>query len=346
MIKPFGIFLTILLSLNSSVGGQEPAPVEKPSQTNQAASAWLNSGYATNSVPGETVAFVRVPYLSSLFVQENPLGIVVEPLAPELAAQLQIKPQGLVVTDVNDGSLAATAGLKRFDILLKAGESELQTPEDLKSLNTYQPGVSWEFLVRRAGKDLVVPLQVARDSNLPVVYDLNTYRQPVTTTKQYRIGVVLASVDDVLRSQIPILKESGVLITDVKSDSPADKVGIEKNDIILEIHGQPVDSEQNVRNQIQGTGEKEVTLKLLRRGKAIEVKVQPTVVEEPLEVVNTLTNDIFVIDVHNAQALPRNIYYNYLRSGSTAESELGEIKTLLKQLSEKVDALQAKDREK
>ncbi len=69
---------------------------------------------------------------------ENNLGLAVQPLTPEIARELGMSEdaKGVVVAGVKPGSPAAEKGLRRGDVLTKAGGKDLTTPQDLtQSLN-------------------------------------------------------------------------------------------------------------------------------------------------------------------------------------------------------------------
>jgi serine protease Do len=63
-------------------------------------------------------------------------------------------------------------------------------------------------------------------------------------------------------------KPRGVLMATVNADSPADKAGVQENDVVLSVDGEPVNSISELRNRISlaGVGH-EAKLEILRDGK-------------------------------------------------------------------------------
>jgi serine protease Do len=60
------------------------------------------------------------------------LGIAVQPLTPELAKQLRVDvTRGVVITDVNEGSPAATAGLHAGDVIVEVNRAPVANPDEL-----------------------------------------------------------------------------------------------------------------------------------------------------------------------------------------------------------------------
>ena len=69
---------------------------------------------------------------------EDKVGLAVQPLTPDIARELGMPEtaKGVVVAGVKPGSPAAEKGLRRGDVLTKAGGKELTSPRDLtESLN-------------------------------------------------------------------------------------------------------------------------------------------------------------------------------------------------------------------
>jgi serine protease Do len=64
------------------------------------------------------------------------------------------------------------------------------------------------------------------------------------------LGIHLQDVDARLAEQLGVDIGAGVLVTDVAPDSPAARAGIRREDLILEVAGQPMKSVQVLRNRI------------------------------------------------------------------------------------------------
>ncbi|MBX5478381.1 MAG: DegQ family serine endoprotease [Pyrinomonas methylaliphatogenes] len=94
------------------------------------------------------------------------LGIVVEPLTPELAARYGIRGQlqGLIVADVDPDGPAAQAGIRPGDVIQEANRQPVRTPAELESI------------IRQAG-DHPVLLLVARQN--PNTGEAQTFFLPV-----------------------------------------------------------------------------------------------------------------------------------------------------------------------
>ncbi len=87
------------------------------------------------------------------------------------------------------------------------------------------------------------------------------------------LGVSIQPVTADLAKQFALKEENGVLVGDVTEDSPAEKAGIKRGDVIVEYNGSPISDPAMLRNLVAGTApDTEVSVKLLRDGKAQTVK--------------------------------------------------------------------------
>ncbi len=69
---------------------------------------------------------------------ENDIGIALRDITPEIAQQLGItKTKGVVVTNIEPGSVAFRAGIQPGDVILQFNEKEIETSQDFeKSLSS------------------------------------------------------------------------------------------------------------------------------------------------------------------------------------------------------------------
>lgn len=88
------------------------------------------------------------------------------------------------------------------------------------------------------------------------------------------LGVSIQPVTPDLAKQFGIKDDKGALVGDVVEEGPAEKVGIQRGDVIIEFDGKEVTDPSSLRNSVAGTPPgKKVTLKIMRDGKMQEVDV-------------------------------------------------------------------------
>jgi serine protease Do len=86
-------------------------------------------------------------------------GLLVQDLTPEIAKNLGVDEEhGVVITGVAPGSPAATAGLRREDVILEVDKAEIRGVKDLeKSLAGAEDGAL--LLIRRGDATVFVPIK-------------------------------------------------------------------------------------------------------------------------------------------------------------------------------------------
>lgn len=89
------------------------------------------------------------------------------------------------------------------------------------------------------------------------------------------IGIYIQPITPELAQQFRLHDEQGVLVGDVVEDSPAEKAGIQRGDVILEFNGRKVEDPRSLRNMVAAMNPNdEATLKLFREGGEKTVRVE------------------------------------------------------------------------
>jgi membrane-associated protease RseP (regulator of RpoE activity) len=98
----------------------------------------------------------------------------------------------------------------------------------------------------------------------------------VPATPTYWIGLRGRGVDDpVLRTHLQLAEGTGIVVEDVVADSPAQKAGLQKHDIILRANDDMVDSMETLQTHVQAAKDKAIELEVIRLGKETTVTVTP-----------------------------------------------------------------------
>jgi len=97
------------------------------------------------------------------------------------------------------------------------------------------------------------------------------------------LGVSVQSITPELAKQFNLKEEKGALVGDVVEESPAEKAGIQRGDIITAYEGKKIDEPYQLRNMVANTSPgKEVELTIVRENTTKTIKV--TISEQPAEV--------------------------------------------------------------
>ncbi|KPJ61037.1 MAG: hypothetical protein AMJ46_03415 [Latescibacteria bacterium DG_63] len=82
------------------------------------------------------------------------------------------------------------------------------------------------------------------------------------------MGVIIQNIDETMAQALGLDEATGVVVSEVTKESPADKGGLKQGDIILELEGKKVDDTVGLRNMVVETEPgTEVEVKILRDGK-------------------------------------------------------------------------------
>ena len=100
------------------------------------------------------------------------------------------------------------------------------------------------------------------------------------------LGVTIQEITPELSQKFGLKDSKGALVGDVSKDSPAEKAGIMKGDVIIEFNGKEVTSVANLRNMVSQTkvGTSAI-VKIIRDGK--EVILNVVIAEMPKEIAGT-----------------------------------------------------------
>lgn len=152
------------------------------------------------------------------------------------------------------------------------------------------------------------------------------------------LGVSIQPITPELAKQFNLKEEKGALVGDVVEESPAEKAGLQRGDVIIEFEGKTVDEPSSLRNMVANTlPNKEVMLKILRDGKPMTVRV--TIAELPADVQKSSVRfDNLLKGVH-----VQNLTPELKKSLSIPKSKTGVIITDLEEGSPAEDALMKND---
>ena len=114
------------------------------------------------AIPAPTVRDVVTELLDTGRVRHAFFGVRPGRLTPEIARRLDVdRDSGVLVLEVTAGSPAASAGIAPGDVLLRAGDRQLETVEDcLAVLRGRDPGDSLEVMIARGGDERTVTVRL------------------------------------------------------------------------------------------------------------------------------------------------------------------------------------------
>lgn len=183
------------------------------------------------------------------------LGVHVQNVTDELASSLGLQePKGALVAKVSPDSPAAAAGIEASDVILKFDGQPIDNMRSLPRAVAATPiGKSVAVELLRKGQAMHFDVTVGRLPEGEDVEDaVKSEEEPAPEPEQEDLlGLSIAPLTDELRDRFKIGKSiEGVIITEVKPNSPAAQKNVKPGDVIVEVTQEKVKQPQDVKSRL------------------------------------------------------------------------------------------------
>jgi serine protease Do len=125
-----------------------------------------------------------------------------------------------------------------------------------------QPGTDVQLTVLRNGDEKTLE---ARLDELPV--EGRETRQRGTEPGRDALGLTVEPITPQMANRLGV--KEGVVVRQVQPGSPAARAGIRPGDIIEEVNRQPVNSQSELRNALEASGDRPSLLLINRQGQSL-----------------------------------------------------------------------------
>lgn len=182
-------------------------------------------------------------------VQRGFLGVEMQGLNEETASSLGVPiSEGALIVNVLEGSAAAKAGLKPYDVVVKFGSTKVTNPSDLaKGVAGTTIGEMTPMEVYRGGKKLTLTASIGSKQKSIEVSETKPNAKPSGLDLD-SLGVKLSKNTQGFSFRFGT---EGVLIEEVKPYSPAFNSGLKPGDVILEVNKNAVSSPSDVKKLLE-----------------------------------------------------------------------------------------------
>jgi serine protease Do len=207
-------------------------------------------------------------------VRRAQLGVTVQHVTSDLAESLGLKQVGgAIVSDVESGSAAEHAGIKRGDVIKSFNGQAVDDTNTLRNrVAEATPGSSAKVVVLRDGseRELTVTLDEA-------VSKTARGRGEPTSDDHAALGISVAPLTPELAARAGIDRDTkGLLVEDVDPEGGAAAAGIQPRDVIQEVNRKPVQTVDELRAAVKSVSDRPVLLLVNREGRDIFVTVRPS----------------------------------------------------------------------
>jgi len=197
------------------------------------------------------------------------LGVQIQALTPELRESLKITGDvGALVAGVVKGDPAHKAGLKAGDVVVEFDGREVRSDRDLVSIVGNTPvGRTVALKVVRDGKTVSLEVKIAkRAEEKDEAAAVDEEDAGEKDTGKARVGLRVQDVTRELAEKLDLDEARGALVTEVTDGSPAERAGIQRGDVILEVNRKTVEDAAEFVRLVRKAEPGKTLLLLVRSG--------------------------------------------------------------------------------
>jgi serine protease Do len=188
------------------------------------------------------------------------LGVVIQNVSKELAESFGLKQAGgILVSEVQKDSPASAAGLKQGDVIVRLNNAELIDVSDLRNrVALLQPGSKAMLDIMRDGREKKVQVSVGEQPA-----DLAKGGvQPSQDQFLDQYGLTLQGLTPELAKKFEYEEDSGLIISDVAANSPAEAAGLKPGQLVEEVNRERVKSPKDLANALKQSSSDKVLLRV------------------------------------------------------------------------------------
>jgi serine protease Do len=231
------------------------------------------------AIPANMARNIMDQILKKGKVSRGYMGILPQELTPDMAKAFGMpNSHGVAVAQVTANSPAEKAGMRVGDVITAINGNPVEDVNTFRlAVAGFAPGTTVHLKIARNGQNLDIPVALGeynldaegngkgQDNNLPGTGEKGALR-----------GVSVQGLNSDLRQQLQLPEgTTGVVITDVDSDSPAAAAGLEQGAVIVQVNHKPVNTVSEFNSAVRAGASKDSTLLLVRTQQGTRFVVVP-----------------------------------------------------------------------
>ena len=223
------------------------------------------------SIPANMARNVMAQLIDHGKVRRGRLGVTIQSITADLAKSLDLSTtSGALISDVEAGSPAAAAGLKRGDVITALNGSPVKDNNVLRNeIAELQPGAEAKLTIVRDGREQVVTAKLAELASA----ERGGAVERGDSDGSGRFGLGVEPLTSERARELGVRATSGVVVASVEPGSRAADAGLRPGDVIEQVDRKPVNSIDALRSVLH-TGS-DPALLLVHRGQATVFVTMP-----------------------------------------------------------------------
>ncbi len=189
------------------------------------------------------------------------IGVYLQPVTTGISSSLGYdKEGGVLVTAIAKGSSAEKADIRSGDIITKIDTI------DIADMNHFRRLIAWKKPGEKAALTLFrtnASLDITADVEAAPDRDALSFRERIS--RRDDLGITVKDLDEELAYRYKIRGRSGVVVTEVRQDSPAFVTGLRVGDAIIEINKTPIENTGTYKKVMVDSVEQKQFLLFIRR---------------------------------------------------------------------------------
>ncbi|MDQ5836539.1 MAG: DegQ family serine endoprotease [Acidobacteriota bacterium] len=221
------------------------------------------------AIPANMARDVMTQLIKNGRVHRGMIGVGIQKVTADIAQSLGLKEvRGALVSEVQPGSPAASAGVRRGDVIVAFNGQPVADDNSLRNMVARtQPGSPVTFAVVRDGRELQLRATLAE---LPVEKtkgDDAAAGAGAGANESGKLGVAVEPLTPELAARAELARDTrGLVVRSVEPEGPAADAGIRAGDIIQEVNRQPVGTREELRAALERSGTRPVLVLVTRPG--------------------------------------------------------------------------------
>ena len=196
------------------------------------------------------------------------LGVTIQDVNEELADYYQVKNrQGALVTSVVPGDPADKAGIQSNDVIVAVNGDTVDSSRDLThKVAGLAVGEKAKVTVQRDGREKVFTVNIVKRSDHLAAVDA------APEQKEGNYGFQVTEVTPELARRMDLPSDQGLIVSGVTAGSKADKAGMAKGDVILEVNRNKIESVNELKDQLaKSKNDEKVSVLVQRKNEGLRI---------------------------------------------------------------------------